>query len=45
MNIEQETVMTEETSPEDAADPDGPSNLVDQNDVCVPANNEQSRTS
>jgi len=43
VNIEQETVMTEETSPEDAADPDGLSNVVDQNDVCIPANIEQSR--
>jgi transposase InsO family protein len=43
VNIEQETVMTEETPPEDAAGPDGPPNVVDQNDVGVPANIEQSR--
>ena len=38
-----ETVMMEETPPEDAADPDGPPAVVDQNDVCVPASIEQSR--
>ena len=43
VNIEQETVMTEEAPPEDAADPDGPPNAVDQNDACVPDNIEQSR--
>ena len=34
VDIEQETVMIEETPPEDAAGPDGPPNVVDQNDVC-----------
>ena len=43
VDIEQETVMMEETPPEDAAGPDGPPNVVDQNDVCVPGNIEQSR--
>ena len=38
-----ETLMMEETPPEDAADPDGPPTMVDQNEACVPANTEQSR--